>query len=524
MTTSTGLAEGAQGRPRVERLRDWLSEVCGCIRDGSKPTPEAKPDLMTIKGDGAPKSLARDPDGPPSSGLRPTTVFIWNNNHAIPGFGKHNVVGHVALEIGGPADAGTHVGWWPASDGPKKGSGVETNNALSIRDDVISEKYAPDHVITIGDLNTAAMMQEWDDIESDPLGKYHYYKKNCSTVADRVIRAGMLKDGYGAKLQSYRILTPLQVKRLAFSVGGKSITWEEYAKNKGLDDIAEFKKRSTDHGDPNVPARFKKGEDTGKNRRKLPEIQIISSSKLPPTHSDLAAPAVPGDTQAPSRPSRPGGFLLERRVSPAAKPKSSPETATADVVSRPPQRPPRHPGRLLAQQASSAVEPKEPSGSAGPELESRPPQRPPRHPGRLRAQQASSATKPEERPTATVSGLGDRTPPRPPRAPGRHQPADATSAAMRRPPPLSEVAVYRVVSFRSSQDDGRRTEDWERLADRDFSSLATAEAFARLRLRTGAITGAIVLGQMTGRARDNGKLEILSRHGRTPANFEDAPP
>ena len=49
----------------------------------------------------------------------------------------------------------------------------------------------PDHMIAMGGLNTLDMQAAWNAIRDKPDAHYRLMRKNCSTVAARIIRAGM---------------------------------------------------------------------------------------------------------------------------------------------------------------------------------------------------------------------------------------------------------------------------------------------------------------------------------------------
>lgn len=79
---------------------------------------------------------------------------------------------------------------------------------------------------------------------------------------------------------------------------------------------------------------------------------------------------------------------------------------------------------------------------------------------------------------------------------------------------------FRVLSFRWGQGPGHSSVGWRRLADQRFGSRAAAERFARLRVESGAITGAAVFKERHVRAGESGDAQPLSRHGRLPDNLE----
>lgn len=200
------------------------------------------------------------------------TVFIWNNNIISAKFGRgHSVIGHASLNIVdewvnfGVNNDHFYVSWWPG-----EGGGVAGDSFLEdIKDE---EGYAPDHVIRIekSQLDTMSMMSKWHEIRNKHGASYKFFKKNCSTIASRVLKAG---SSSGSVLKRHHaIWTPLEVKRLAYAMGGKDMNWVEFVMElkgsisaESLEQLKTVKRRSSRHGDKfAAPSRFDHGVDTGK--------------------------------------------------------------------------------------------------------------------------------------------------------------------------------------------------------------------------------------------------------------------
>jgi hypothetical protein len=87
-------------------------------------------------------------------------------------------------------------------------------------------------------------------------------------------------------------------------------------------------------------------------------------------------------------------------------------------------------------------------------------------------------------------------------------------------PPVDGRPSFRVLSFRWGREPGRTTKGWTRLLDHSFGSRAAAEGFARLRVESGAITGAAVFLERQIRAEGGDEATPLALYGRTPENLE----
>jgi hypothetical protein len=186
------------------------------------------------------------------------TVFIWNNNHGLPIVGRHSVVGHASMVIGKTTSGETmredsYVSWGPAFSGATS-QGLTLGESWSSYGDF--DKYAPDHVIQVDNVNEQVMREAWSSLRSKPNAHYRYYVKNCSVVVARILKAGRSNTGISG-LSTFAYFTPLQVKRLALSMGGREISWQLFALHSGFSaNYVNLWKRSSSHGNPETPARF----------------------------------------------------------------------------------------------------------------------------------------------------------------------------------------------------------------------------------------------------------------------------
>jgi hypothetical protein len=208
----------------------------------------------------------------------PTTVFIWNNNMVSSMFGGgHKTVGHASVHITSvwtpPANrsdadsladqTASYVSWWPGSNSAGMRLAKARSNLFA---DIIGESnYAPDHIIRIEDLDETAMATEWAAIRGKENAHYRLNVKNCSTVAARVLRAGVSWKETNVWYAHSPLWTPLKVKRLAFSMGGKEKSWTSLVSEmfeggaisaSSHTSYGKFKKRSSRHGNSKTPSRF----------------------------------------------------------------------------------------------------------------------------------------------------------------------------------------------------------------------------------------------------------------------------
>ncbi|WP_427024626.1 hypothetical protein ACP4J4_01285 [Aureimonas ureilytica] len=204
-----------------------------------------------------------------------TTVLIWNNNMVTL---KHGYPGHASMQIGNDWSKGEDfVSWVPtgaasASQGP--------TNSGSFFKDLELEGYAPDHIIHMPvTMNDDVMRGEWTNFKNKNGGggKYSMYRTNCSNVVARVLKSASKK---GSPLHRHSVIwTPLQVKRLAFDMGGVEKSWNWLlggASEKGLisdgdaDMLKRLCKRDLRHGPNNIGACYANGQ------RIAPRIGMVS--------------------------------------------------------------------------------------------------------------------------------------------------------------------------------------------------------------------------------------------------------
>ncbi|MDD7804267.1 MAG: hypothetical protein PUP46_01575 [Endozoicomonas sp. (ex Botrylloides leachii)] len=207
-----------------------------------------------------------------------TTVFIWNNNNIVSTRStqlSHFTIGHCSLNITDkwgkcPINLKPYVTWW------RNGYIIPTCKLVveQLKEDIFLELYAPDHVIKINDikLDTTTMMSTWAAIKIDITARYNKYFNNCSDIASRILLAGMRSN---FKFIHKRIIwTPLQVKRLAYDLGGRDISWLHFIDELTYDsdipeEIIDYLKsksrRSSRHGYKEAAKpRFVNGIDTQK--------------------------------------------------------------------------------------------------------------------------------------------------------------------------------------------------------------------------------------------------------------------
>ena len=192
------------------------------------------------------------------------TIFIWNNN--VWGRG-HHYPGHVSINITdewsrsyAKNNTDNYVSWWPhANSSLASGSGHKmAEPKANIFTDLVAEKYAPDHIIRLTSTiqQKENMKKAWTAIRTKevktqriqmrgvggvpvtyadvPVGgtgpSYRYYKKNCSVIVQKVLKAGGYNWGNSNLFHmKSTIWTPLNIKRLAMSYkGAKTISWEHF--------------------------------------------------------------------------------------------------------------------------------------------------------------------------------------------------------------------------------------------------------------------------------------------------------
>ncbi|MDD7804550.1 MAG: hypothetical protein PUP46_03050 [Endozoicomonas sp. (ex Botrylloides leachii)] len=208
-----------------------------------------------------------------------TTVFIWNNNNIISRINtqlSHYTIGHSSLNITDnwgecQITLNPYVSWW--------GNGYSTPISdiviEQVRNDMLIECYAPDHIIKIHNikLDTAKMLSTWTALRTNRKVKYSMAFNNCADIASRILLAGVRSN---FKFMHKRLVwTPLQVKRLAYSLGGRDVSWLYFMRELANDsDVPkpliewlqhESHRRSSRHGyKAAARPRFVKGIDTTK--------------------------------------------------------------------------------------------------------------------------------------------------------------------------------------------------------------------------------------------------------------------
>ena len=205
-----------------------------------------------------------------------TTVLIWNNNVVTL---KHQYYGHASMQIGNDWSQGQDFVSWVPTGAASNGTGPLTN-AGSFFKDLELEGYAPDHIIHMPvTMSDDAMRSEWISFKSKNEGGFNYsmVRKNCSNVVARVLKSASKK---GSPLHRHSVIwTPLQVKRLAFDMGGVEKNWNwllSGASEKGLissgdvDMLRRLYKRDARHGPNNNGACYANGQ------RIAPRIGMIS--------------------------------------------------------------------------------------------------------------------------------------------------------------------------------------------------------------------------------------------------------
>jgi len=200
------------------------------------------------------------------------TVFIWNNHENGRG---HKWAGHASLSITDQFasayeennSAHNFVSWIPSDDTSHRGKDQGLANE-NIFNDLIYEGYAPDHIIRL-DIKPSdenLMKTEWTKIKSkkatytseendkgemveyldeDSGPSFRLYRKNCSVIVQRVIKAANLPWKNKEIIARKSIIwTPLNVKRLVNSIiGAENILWSQFVDElKSKNCISEIEK------------------------------------------------------------------------------------------------------------------------------------------------------------------------------------------------------------------------------------------------------------------------------------------
>ena len=229
-----------------------------------------------------------------------TTVFVWNNNQITSKLasrvqyapGAKEIVGHVCMDIEDRfspfmddsmwfGDNPSHVSWIPMeeSDSEIRGEGGLAPNFMM---DLLYERYAPDHVIRIPTPPPAhvyRMKRERERYTKCKDGRaqtYDFYRKNCSRIVSRVLRAGWNRGGgnirYGQMVSG--LWTPLMVKRLSLDLKGGAfldappvlMEWETFVRElyrrktvtlQTARVLFHFKRRANNRGSSGATPRFR---------------------------------------------------------------------------------------------------------------------------------------------------------------------------------------------------------------------------------------------------------------------------
>ncbi|MFT8244950.1 hypothetical protein [Roseomonas sp. BN140053] len=196
-----------------------------------------------------------------------TTVLIWNNNMVT--VAGHSYPGHASMSIDDDwswLNQNNYVSFWPeGAGGGLFGTGVGSTTEACIRKDLANEGYAPDHVIKLSNLNQDAMRAEWKHTKTE-FKRYRMLRENCSAAVARVLKAGSSAGGVYQRHSA--IWTPLNVKRLALSMGGTKISWEQLVRElfqsgtlpaEQVSNLALWAKRDARHGSSTSSAVYRNG-------------------------------------------------------------------------------------------------------------------------------------------------------------------------------------------------------------------------------------------------------------------------
>lgn len=162
------------------------------------------------------------------------TVCVWE---PVDGIGHAAVFIRPAAGVKRSQDTTSYASWFPGDDTKTGESGAGmghlapgkmlTSEKCSFFEDCSSEASAqghqdnkfrlPEHMITLRNLNMPQMQAEWNAIRNKPGSHYRLMRKNCSTIAARVIRAGMTSSQHFKLLKKSHQAwwTPWDVQRLA---------------------------------------------------------------------------------------------------------------------------------------------------------------------------------------------------------------------------------------------------------------------------------------------------------------------
>lgn len=169
--------------------------------------------------------------------MRYPTVCVWE---PVDGIGHAAVFIQPAAGVTRSQDITSYASWFPGDDTKTGESGAgmghlapgkmlssekssffedcESEASDQGRQDGATNKFRlPEHIITLRNLNMPLMQAEWNSIRNKPNSHYRLMRKNCSTIAARVIRAGMTSSQHLKLLKkSHQVWwTPWDVQQLA---------------------------------------------------------------------------------------------------------------------------------------------------------------------------------------------------------------------------------------------------------------------------------------------------------------------
>ncbi|WP_282608254.1 hypothetical protein [Pelagibius sp. Alg239-R121] len=163
--------------------------------------------------------------------LKMPTACIWE---PVDGIGHAAVFIRPAAGIERALDTEGYASWFPGGDGAGPSDILPTrmveSEKSSFFDDCCSEAgdsgteeedyRLPEHMIPLPNLRMVDMLAEWTSIRTKPGSHYRLMRKNCSTIAARVIRAGLNKKQHLSVLKKAHQVwwTPNDVLKLAQSL------------------------------------------------------------------------------------------------------------------------------------------------------------------------------------------------------------------------------------------------------------------------------------------------------------------
>lgn len=163
--------------------------------------------------------------------LKMPTVCVWE---PVDGVGHASVFIKPASGVTRSQDTIFYASWFPGGEGVDSSYVLPTkmveSYASSFFDDCESEAgeggtdaesfRLPEHMIPLREVNMPAMLAKWKSIREKPGSHYRLMRKNCSTIAARVIRAGLSKTQHLSVLKKAHQTwwTPHDVQRLAESL------------------------------------------------------------------------------------------------------------------------------------------------------------------------------------------------------------------------------------------------------------------------------------------------------------------